>query len=48
MKLLSSRSATANVDSRTQCRRSSASTFWLRLHCTSVRAAAAWLWVQHV
>lgn len=46
--ILSFRSATANVDSRTQCRSSSTSTFWLWLHCTSIWATAAWLWVQHV
>lgn len=46
--VVSCRSAAADVDSRTQCRSSSTSTFWLWLHRTSLRAAAARLWVQHV
>lgn len=42
------RSAPADADSRTQRCSPSPGAVWLWLHCTSLRAASAWLWVQHV
>lgn len=46
--LLFCRSAPADADSRTERCSPSPGTFWLWLHCTSLRATAARLWVQHV